>query len=44
MSLNQKMTRVVKGRVIEDLQMNPSEVAFAILGRLDYASEGYGIE
>jgi hypothetical protein len=27
MNLNQKLTRVVKGRVIEDLQMNPSEVS-----------------
>src|SRR6516165_11772820 len=27
MTSNQKLTRVVKGRVIEDLQMNPSEVS-----------------
>ena len=28
MSLNQKLTRVVKGRIIEDLQMSPLEVSF----------------
>ena len=44
MSLNQKLTHLIKGRTIEDLQMNPSEVAFAILGRLDHAGEGYGIK
>jgi hypothetical protein len=27
MTPDQKLTRVVKGRVIEDLQMNPSEVS-----------------
>jgi len=27
MSLNQKLTRAVKGRIIEDLQMSPAEVS-----------------
>ena len=27
MSLNQKLTQVIKGRTIQDLQMNPSEIS-----------------
>jgi hypothetical protein len=44
MTFNQKLTHLIKGRTIRDLQMNPSEVSLRFSGRLDHASEGYGIK
>ena len=40
MTPNHKLTNVIKGRIVEDLQMNPAEVSM----RFSDARKGHGIE
>jgi hypothetical protein len=44
MTSNQKLTHLIKGRTIQGSEDESLKGLFAILGRLDHASEDYGIK